>query len=215
MLIDAENLSVRYTALPSKFAKAIVDLSSGRFGQVLRLWKGYREATVAFHVMPEWMEGQRPGGEEGGREEKRGPSGSEEVHKAREPKARCHLGLYLVIFAPKKGLLDVWRCCYGPHVMSLALGRDAEVVQGSCRRVDVTGDEPYLCSRPLCLPPQSTAQVPHVIVVTGKEPDRIAEEEMGGGGRGGEKETEGERQQHLVFSDLSLSDLAMQRLSSS
>ena len=79
----------------------LIDLSTK---QVVRMWKGVREASCYWIQMPRL-----------------------DVEKPWQKKAI----IYLVIHSKQKRTVDVWRMRHGPRVKSIQVGRDAQIVQCS------------------------------------------------------------------------------------
>ncbi|XP_078431767.1 rab3 GTPase-activating protein non-catalytic subunit [Wolffia australiana] len=81
---------------------------------VVRLWKGYREASCLFmeaHVA---------------RDE--GPSTSSNARQIKREKCLC-----LVIHAPKKGILEVWKMRTGPRLLTVKCPRGCKILQPPTR----------------------------------------------------------------------------------
>ena len=127
---------------------------------------------------------------------------------------KAMLGLYLVIFAPRKGTLDVWRCVEGPQVMSLAIGQQSCLVRGSIRGVDLIGNakyEPRFPARPCSI----GNTFPHVVVGARKSKLLGSNTEKEEGGPNDKKESEEGAEEPCdptVFCDLVLSQKARERL---
>lgn len=87
-------------------------------GVVLRMWKGYRQAQVAWlHALERW-----PGQAEG----------------AAPPRTLRHgtWGLYLVILAPLRNALQIWRMPHGPLVSNMAAPGPAVLLRNSVGHAD-------------------------------------------------------------------------------
>ncbi|XP_077477738.1 rab3 GTPase-activating protein non-catalytic subunit isoform X2 [Stigmatopora argus] len=85
-------------------------------GIAVRMWKGYRDAQLGWLHIPE---------EQAGRESS--PSGS---------RPRRH-ALFLVIYAPRRGILEIWAMQYGPRVGAFTVGKHCRLLYGGYRLLGV------------------------------------------------------------------------------
>jgi hypothetical protein len=85
----------------------LVDLTTK---QVIRMWKGFRDSSCHWLQVP---------------------------HQNKEkPWARTKI-LYLVIHSRQRRVVEVWRTRHGPKILSLQVGREAQIM--SCREMSVVG----------------------------------------------------------------------------
>jgi hypothetical protein len=89
----------------------LIDLSTK---QVIRLWKGYREATC------HWIQGYCAEQEEGN------PSST--TAKSAEPSWKRKSAKYLVVHSRLRRVVEVWRIRHGSRVTSIPVGRDAQII---------------------------------------------------------------------------------------
>ena len=77
---------------------------------ISRMWKGYRNAQCGWIESAEQWPGQASG-------------------QPLDPSSFPHAthGLYLVIYSPVRGLVEVWRARYGPKVLSIPVGSNARL----------------------------------------------------------------------------------------
>nr|CAB3265375.1 rab3 GTPase-activating protein non-catalytic subunit [Phallusia mammillata] len=73
-------------------------------GYILRMWKGYRDAQVSF--MRVFDETQKD-----------------------NIKNSHNSSLFLVVFAPKRGILEVWCCIFGPRVAAFNINRTSRLLK--------------------------------------------------------------------------------------
>ncbi|CAK8697150.1 unnamed protein product [Clavelina lepadiformis] len=74
---------------------------------VLRMWKGYRDAQIGFvRVKDEDSDYENADGS----------------HKPRKS------ALFLVIYAPRRGILEIWSCINGPRVGTFNIGKNAKLL---------------------------------------------------------------------------------------
>lgn len=72
---------------------------------VIRIWKGYRDAECGWVMV------------------------SEEDHQEEEPpKSSLRTALFLVIYATKRGILEIWRTEQGPRVAAFNVGKDCRLL---------------------------------------------------------------------------------------
>ena len=100
-----------------------VSLVDTRACVIVRMWKGYRDAQCGWMVVRERAEEHKKAEERGGRGEER------------------RVLLYLVIHAPKRGLVEVWRMRHGARVCAHAIGAGWRLVTTSdtCYFMDKNG----------------------------------------------------------------------------
>jgi hypothetical protein len=95
--------------------------------QVLRMFKGYRDAQVGWLHAPEY-------GAEGGQHDPHGrtvPIGPLEQLPL-QPMGGTSYGLYLVLYSPRRGMVEVYRMRRGPRVMVTPVGDAARLVTTYC-----------------------------------------------------------------------------------
>ncbi|XP_057715816.1 rab3 GTPase-activating protein non-catalytic subunit isoform X3 [Corythoichthys intestinalis] len=85
-------------------------------GIAVRMWKGYRDAQLGWLHVPE---------EQVGRESS--PSAS---------RPRRH-ALFLVIYAPRRGILEIWAMQYGPRVGAFTVGKHCRLLYAGYRLLGV------------------------------------------------------------------------------
>ncbi|KAJ7379958.1 Rab3 GTPase-activating protein non-catalytic subunit [Desmophyllum pertusum] len=83
-----------------------VMLLDARKAVAVRLWKGYREAECGWVMV-----------------------GEEDHHNEEEPpKSSLRTALFLVIYATKRGILEIWRTEQGPRVAAFNVGKDCRLL---------------------------------------------------------------------------------------
>ncbi|XP_078488494.1 rab3 GTPase-activating protein non-catalytic subunit [Ciona intestinalis] len=79
----------------------LVDLNKG---YVMRVWKGYRDAQIAF------------------------VRSHDDTQKHRHSGSSPRSALFLVIYAPRRGLLEIWSCINGPRVGAFNISKNARLL---------------------------------------------------------------------------------------
>ena len=98
----------RLAATTDNFGRVL--LIDTRHQVVVRIWKGYRNAQCHWIESPEKWTGQSTG-------QPLDPSNL----------STATYGLYLVIYSPVRGLVEVWRARFGPLVLSIPVGSMARL----------------------------------------------------------------------------------------
>jgi len=99
----------------------LVDITAMR---VVRMWKGYRQAQVS------WIEvmDRRSAAElDEDQDDTAGPV--DDLERERLLERRNRIMLYLVIYAPRRGLLEVWQIRQGPRVAAFNVGTNCQLLQ--------------------------------------------------------------------------------------
>jgi hypothetical protein len=121
--------SGRLAALVDVFGRVmIVDMSDG---SVVRMWKGYRNAQTAWMYAPERWDNQW--------------KGAAPPTYPGDRTCKGTWGLYLVIYAGQRGVLEIWRMRYGPKTASISVGNNCKLLS-VCKHV--TNTQVYLLQRP-------------------------------------------------------------------
>jgi hypothetical protein len=103
--------SGRISAVVDNFGRVmVIDMSDGT---IMRMWKGYRQAQVAWLYCPERWDEQWKG-----------------CTPPSHPSQGGSWGLYLVIYALQRGVVELWRMRYGPRVSVFVVG-------SSCRLLSI------------------------------------------------------------------------------
>ncbi|XP_078349429.1 rab3 GTPase-activating protein non-catalytic subunit-like isoform X1 [Oculina patagonica] len=82
-----------------------VMLLDAKKGIVVRIWKGYRDAECGWVMV-----------------------GEENHHEEELPKSSLRTALFLVIYATKRGILEIWRTEQGPRVAAFNVGKDCRLL---------------------------------------------------------------------------------------
>lgn len=93
---------------------------------VLRIWRAYRNAQLAWLLLPSQCADSQPGPAAqpvpaSGPHAPTGPTGS-----------RHRLQLALVLYAPRRGVVEVWQVERGPCLLRLTVSQDASLLTPSC-----------------------------------------------------------------------------------
>ncbi|KAF4522485.1 hypothetical protein B566_EDAN002570 [Ephemera danica] len=96
-----------------------VILLDTHFGTVLRMWKGYRDAQCA------WIEVKEP------------LSRTSPAAASARTKHRPRVALFLVVYAPKKGIIEVWAMQQGPKVASFSVSKGGRLLYTNYGHVGV------------------------------------------------------------------------------
>lgn len=97
---------------PNKAWSVIIDamgrvlLIDNKCGLAMRMWKGYRDAQCG------WIEVE---------EEKH--SGTQRVFSKFRETRQLRSALFLVIYAPKKGVIDIWSTQQGPKITTFTASK--------------------------------------------------------------------------------------------
>ena len=84
------------------------------------MWKGYREAQCAWMQYPESFKKQK--------EQKSYSSCSESLLSNPHFLSNdISYGLYMVLYSPHRGFIEIWRARYGPKVLTLAVGANIRI----------------------------------------------------------------------------------------
>lgn len=102
----------------------LVDLTSLR---VVRLWKGYRQAQIS------WIEVMPPRQDDGDPEAGEGDDsaffGDTPLQRDLLQERRNRILLYLAIYAPRRGLLEIWQMRQGARVAAFNVGTNCQLIQ--------------------------------------------------------------------------------------
>ncbi|XP_047466434.1 rab3 GTPase-activating protein non-catalytic subunit isoform X4 [Mugil cephalus] len=128
-------------------------------GIAIRMWKGYRDAQLGWLQIPE---------ERGGRESS--PSSS---------LPRRH-ALFLVIYAPRRGILEVWAMQQGPRVGAFTVGKHCRLLYAGYRLMgvnSVTSQGWQLHTQQVCLLDPTTGalrtvNIPFHLALSDKKSER-------------------------------------------
>nr|XP_022332543.1 rab3 GTPase-activating protein non-catalytic subunit-like isoform X2 [Crassostrea virginica] len=91
-----------YVATTDSFGRVIlVDVERGT---AIRMWKGYRDAQLG------WVQVK------------------EDVHRGSEDKSKERIAQFLIIYAPRRGILEVWTAASGPRVAAFNVPRHCRLI---------------------------------------------------------------------------------------
>lgn len=102
---------------PNKMLSVILDamgrviLVDNRCGIAIRMWKGYRDAQCG------WIEV----------EEEKHPGMRKEFNKFKQT-SQLRSALFLVIYAPKKGVIDIWSTQQGPKITTFTASKHGRLL---------------------------------------------------------------------------------------
>jgi len=88
---------------------------------VVRLWKGYRDASCFFLEVP--LNGEMPS-----------------VDGIGYGKSKHDFCLCLAIHAPRRGVVEVWKMRTGPRIMMLKCAKGCQLLQSSCKFTSLSSD---------------------------------------------------------------------------
>uniref|UniRef100_UPI00358E2FD6 rab3 GTPase-activating protein non-catalytic subunit-like n=1 Tax=Myxine glutinosa TaxID=7769 RepID=UPI00358E2FD6 len=101
-------------AITDEFGRVtILDLQRGL---AVRMWKGYRDAQVGWIQVTE-------------------ESGDSDSHGSLQPSEprHCRVAQFLVIYAPRRGILEVWSTQQGPRVAAFNVGKNCRLLYAGYR----------------------------------------------------------------------------------
>ena len=126
-LQDKHRLTEKIVAAPVGKLAVVTDhfnrvvLFDTHKGVVIRMWKGYRDADCGWIVVEEEEEGEDP----------------KVSNTGQDPPKRC--ALFLVIYAPKRGILEIWLTEHGSRVGAFNVGKDCRLLYQGYEPLGRTG----------------------------------------------------------------------------